>query len=530
MNKIELLKEKLNSCYKICDEIDEEKKNAEISISLKTTLKDDLTKYCVYLATKDLKVSSKEITFINDTLEKNFNPKNVSELLLYKNSTMNVATFPLTVPIAFRTFVATDVKEIEKNKRRYTKEKGYRSKLLFETYELLGQALTASNTEISDEQVKALTNYCVVLNNYLHNHDLSTRIIEPQGDLVQEAVNARGILSGQTQSAKAEVVEEEPEVSVEELLEQLNELTGLHGVKKEIRHLVNLIKVNKMREEQGIKTSSVSKHMVFSGNPGTGKTTIGRIVAKIYKGLGVLSKGQLIETDRAGLVAGYVGQTAILTKKKVEEALGGVLFIDEAYTLSKGASENDFGREAIDTLLKEMEDNRDDLVVIVAGYTEPMEEFLESNPGLKSRFNKFIDFVDYTPEELMAIIDSMCKKQDFIIDNGAKEFLLEEFTKMSKHEDFANARTARNIFEYAITNQATRLIELQESLLNKDNDAKPETVEETNETNVQDTKETTKEENVKESSEEVVLEEAKTTFSKEELMTLKKEDFNGYIL
>ena len=201
----------------------------------------------------------------------------------------------------------------------------------------------------------------------------------------------------------------------------------------------------------------ISRHLVFLGNPGTGKTTVARILSKIYKQLGVLETGQLVEVDRAGLVAGYVGQTALKTKEKIDEAMGGILFIDEAYTLAKGG--NDFGQEAIDTILKAMEDNRDAFIVIVAGYPGPMEAFLDSNPGLKSRFNKRILFEDYTNEELLSIFEVFCRKYGVTLNAEAQECVQQYLSKLcaNKPENFANGREMRNLFEGAVSNQANRL-------------------------------------------------------------------------
>lgn len=253
--------------------------------------------------------------------------------------------------------------------------------------------------------------------------------------------------------------QKEDNLEVEDGLLELQELTGLEKIKEDVSDLIKLVKVQQKRKSMGLPSVPVSLHLVFSGNPGTGKTTVARIIAKIYKQIGVLSKGQLIEVDRSSLVAGYVGQTAIKTMEKIKEAQGGVLFIDEAYSLNKG--ENDYGQESIDTILKAMEDYRDDFVVIVAGYRNLMEKFINSNPGLKSRFNKYIQFDDYNENELVQIFLSMCKKHGYIITDDALNKVRNKIKSVlqSKDENFANARDIRNLFEIIITNQANRVID-----------------------------------------------------------------------
>ncbi|MBQ3924741.1 MAG: AAA family ATPase [Firmicutes bacterium] len=253
----------------------------------------------------------------------------------------------------------------------------------------------------------------------------------------------------------------EPEKSA---MEELDELIGLGTIKEDVKELISLVKMQKMREAKGMKTVPVSLHLVFSGNPGTGKTTVARILARLYKEIGVLSKGQLVEVDRSGLVAGFVGQTAIKTQDKIKEAMGGILFIDEAYTLNKEGGQGDFGQEAIDTILKAMEDNRKDLVVIVAGYTDLMKKFVESNPGLKSRFNKYMEFPDYTADELIQIWEMNCRKYNYTFSLEAKEMIEDIIKKReaSKGENFANARDIRNMFETIITNHATRVSEMED--------------------------------------------------------------------
>ena len=240
--------------------------------------------------------------------------------------------------------------------------------------------------------------------------------------------------------------------------EELNALVGLDSVKSEVNTFRNFIKIQNERKKKGLPIPPTSYHLVFSGNPGTGKTTLARIMAKILKELGILAKGHLVETSRSDLVAGYVGQTAIKTNKVIDEALDGVLFIDEAYTLAKG-SENDFGQEAIDTLLKRMEDDRDRLVVIVAGYTNEIKTFIESNPGLSSRFNRYINFPDYSKAELVEIFKRLATKYHYTLSDQAEQMLSALLEKaLSKESDhFGNGRYVRNLFEKVIERQANRL-------------------------------------------------------------------------
>ena len=252
-----------------------------------------------------------------------------------------------------------------------------------------------------------------------------------------------------------------PPEKIEDLLAELDTYIGLNVVKDEVHDLINMVQVYKLREQHDLPTTDMSLHMVFTGNPGTGKTMMARMMARIYRSLGILSKGQLVEVDRSGLVAGYVGQTALKTQKVIEKAMGGVLFIDEAYALN-GKSENDFGQEAIDTILKAMEDHRDDLVVIVAGYTELMDRFIHSNPGLESRFNRFLMFEDYTPEQMVAIFKMQCKKGCYVLAEGTEELVRDFIAEESADDSFGNARGVRNLFEHILVAQNNRLAKMEQ--------------------------------------------------------------------
>lgn len=323
--------------------------------------------------------------------------------------------------------------------------------------EELGKHYLFSKHDKKDISLHRFTDYVKVLQNQLPRGEQS----EQKGDTIRVAPQSTEKIE-EASLTEEHAEQQAPEESLEELMAKLNRLIGLAGVKQEVSSLVNLLKINKLRKERGFETTSISKHLVFLGNPGTGKTTVARLLSQIYKQLGALEKGQLVEVDRAGLVAGYVGQTALKTKEKIDEAMGGILFIDEAYTLAKGGT--DFGQEAIDTILKAMEDNRENLVVIVAGYPEPMDKFLDSNPGLKSRFNKSIFFEDYNENELLSIFQLFCESYGMELSEEAKTHLEQYLHHLSenKPENFANGREMRNIFEAAVTNQANRLAQQTE--------------------------------------------------------------------
>jgi hypothetical protein len=263
-------------------------------------------------------------------------------------------------------------------------------------------------------------------------------------------------------TAAATAAEEEPLPPPRPLAELMAELDGLIGlveVKAEVKMVTDLIQVQNLRKERGLPIAESSRHLVFTGNPGTGKTTVARLLAQIYRTLGVLPKGHLIETDRAGLVAGFVGQTALKVTDVFNRAVGGFLLVDEAYALARGG-DRDFGQEAIDTLVKLVEDHRDDVVVVAAGYPDEMHEFIESNPGLRSRFPKTIAFPDYSDDELLAIFEKQCTTASYTLDDDAKKAVLAFFAAQPRDKGFGNGRLARNLFEAAVGRQAGRIVKM----------------------------------------------------------------------
>jgi len=451
--------ETLQHIYKFCDQYEAEGRQAKgVNIPLRDYAQFAVMKFMLYLIGSERKITDRDVQLISDChkipLTKEYITRFLEEKPVSADEVFEIFTKILVV------FTEADIQ----NEAKY----GSTSFLLLEFLNELGlEFITYENVRNDDRTTRALgvimqrlrTFRSAYLRNWLKmHHDRFNPFMLSEQERPEQRMERPAEIPEQAQKTDSETPETSEE-TLEDLLRQLNELTGLSSVKEDLNSLINLLKVHKIRAERHMPQTSISLHMVFSGNPGTGKTTVARMLGKIYKAVGVLSKGHLVEVDRSGLVSGYVGQTAMKTKTVIENALGGVLFIDEAYALTANTGSNDFGMEAVNTLLKAMEDHRDNLIVIVAGYTDLMQEFLESNPGLRSRFNKQIVFDDYSPEELLSIFTGMCEKAFFRLTEQASACALAFFeNRVNQHSaGFANGRDVRNYFEKALTNQANRL-------------------------------------------------------------------------
>ena len=397
------------------------------NVRAESVILDDLFRYFAYLGLGDGKITDNELEFINSLLKSTYSAEEIMNLTELKADN--------SLPHSFRC-----LQELEEYGAKYDMTGLNLCANLFNLYKLFAKFFITVDNGLDSDVLALYQTYIHKLENNLKALNVNLQPIDFSVERIEE-------------------IEEEKETpTLEDCLEKLNKLIGLEKVKKDVNSLINLVQIRKLREERGISQPPMSLHLVFSGNPGTGKTTVARLLSQIYHEIGLLSKGHLVETDRSGLVGGYVGQTAIKTQEVIQSAMGGILFIDEAYSLTS-KSENDYGGEAIDTILKAMEDHRDDLIVIVAGYPQLMDSFLHSNPGLESRFNKFIYFEDYDAEELYEIFMLMCEDANLSLDEGADRYVREYFEKECENRpaNFANGRFVRNFFEETITAQANRL-------------------------------------------------------------------------
>ena len=433
----DILKDALNKLFEICDKKSDQSEDAEAISFERSQLKKELIDFLSYLSSSDGIISTYEANFIADYVGKRMTDGELRKYIDDNNTYSSV--FEHTVPPTLQRLV----QEEKENSYAQSNAKAY-----VEIFKALGKEFIVSDGEASENEVADLSTYSETLDNYLRDQLGPSQI---------SSIDLSGVHAGE--NIPKFDANGERELSLDELLQQLNDLVGLQAVKKDVTSLIHLQEIRKLRRERGLKDIPVSNHLVFYGNPGTGKTTVARLLAKIYHAIGILSKGQLIEVDRSGLVAGYVGQTALKTQEVIKSALGGVLFIDEAYELSSHGNDNDYGQEAIDTILKAMEDHRDDFIVIVAGYPELMGGFIDSNPGLRSRFNKYINFEDYSVEELIEIFKIMCRNSGYsYTDNGIKAVTeIFQIKYKNRGKNFANARLVRNFFENAMMRQADRL-------------------------------------------------------------------------
>ena len=413
-------------------------------------IREELRKECIdflsYLSASDGVISEYEAQFIAEYLDYDMTPENL-RAYIEKNNTYTTE-FEKKVPKTLQRLVLQDNNSYKKGTLAQSAGEAY-----IAVFECMGKEILVCDGEAAEQEVADYTTYIETLRNYKK----STAVFSEK---VKSAIDVSEVYPGKNIPAFNENGEREE--SLGDLIEELNNLIGLQAVKNDVNSLIHLQEIKRLRAERGLKEIPVTNHLVFYGNPGTGKTTVARLLAKIYHVMGILSKGQFVEVDRSGLVAGYVGQTALKVQEVVEKSLGGVLFIDEAYTLTNSTSGNDYGQEAVDTLLKAMEDHRDDFIVIVAGYPELMAQFIDSNPGLRSRFNKYINFEDYDVGELQEIFEIMCKNVGYVPTAEVLKYSASVFERKykSRGKNFANAREVRNYFEKAMMNQANRLFSI----------------------------------------------------------------------
>ena len=447
---IELLKEECAKVATICQNLNADQKFANAAASLAASDFNAQTSNAAHILLRDVVVLFNKVVVLQGEVDKM--PIRAKFLLIYVYESLRGKDLSNTYNIE-KMNALTKAEPFNKNIAT-VRETSFFQPLADMNEEFLMPSILQ---KIKNENASGIASFLNRIATLLVKAD--NRISKKEKDFlvkISEKINHPKIII-----SKAKYNEVPEDDTMEKVLGELHELIGMVGIKKNVEDLTNFLKVQKIRETEGLKTMNTSPHMVFMGPPGTGKTTVARLLGRIYKHLGYLEKGHLIETDRAGMVAGYVGQTAIKTDEIITSALGGVLFIDEAYSLTSNGF-NDFGGEAIEILLKRMEDHRAKFVVVVAGYPDEMQGFIQSNPGLQSRFNRYFEFDHFTAEELMQIFKLNVSKADFILTEEAEDKLNEILMKLYEKRDrsFGNARTMRNLFEKIIERQANRIVSI----------------------------------------------------------------------
>lgn len=424
--------------------------------SVKELLRMDLRDFLIFLTIADHVIEKDEIRYINKSFGYSFD-----EMTMHKFATESKVVrddFLNQPPSSMRYFLDFGKDDHIVHESKYYDIK----KLYILLFQTVGEDFLSSCKHMGVDEVNQLTRYRFMLESKAKAYVKSGGQAPNRPDSIPFKRQPKEETATESETPFIGTISggDKTKEDLDSLLKELDDLIGLDSVKADVKNLINLLKIIEIRRSNGLKAPSVTRHFVFTGNPGTGKTTVARLLSQIYCALGILSKGHMVEVDRSGMVAAYMGQTAIKVKEVIDKAMGGVLFIDEAYSLSNETPGGDFGQEAIDTLVKAMEDNRDDLIVIVAGYPDLMDKFIKSNPGLKSRFQKTLHFPDYNADDLYKVFLKFCKENDYQLSPEGSAYLKQQLDIYVKKSDkyFGNARDVRNFLDTAISAQANRLL------------------------------------------------------------------------